>query len=192
MNTACRRLLVAALLLVLSACKSTRLALVDDSFGFEHVVADRAAHLESPRAILTPAPGGASDAEALTSHRFSLRLRMHNRRAEAWEVRAADFHAEIMPCGEERCSDASIAVDSTSTQLISVAADSTATLDLPLVLHSRGDLRRLERFPIEVRYQDGGGVLLHKRLLLGEFHQGWQTLRFSTVLTSALLAAFLL
>jgi hypothetical protein len=177
----------------LASCGTTKLALVDSSYGYEHIDQQRALHLASARAVVAAEASAAASAGAPSAYQFFLDLSATNGSDSPWEVMAAEFQFEVMPCGQDVCTIATVAIGTTSAQLIAVPPRSTASLRVPVVIRTTAEnLRPLERFPIELRYVRGDRVLLHQRLLIGEFDQFWQGVRFVGVLSGALLLVFLL
>ncbi|MFO0981934.1 MAG: hypothetical protein U1E76_09365 [Planctomycetota bacterium] len=185
-----------ACLLPVAACEATKVAVVDDRFGFEQVAQDHTLHLQSMRTRLHAdrAPTGALDRadQASERYRFFLDFHLENRHAsEVWIVTAKEFEVELLPCADGLCPDGVVArLDAGADQLVAVPARSHVELSLPVVIELplAERVALLERFRLELRYRAGNQqLLLVKRMAVGSFDQIGQAIRVVGIFTGALL-----
>ena len=173
--------------LALQGCCTTPIAVVDAAYGHEHVVASRAAHIESMRVMIEDPVAGE---DAVLVHRFTLQVELENRAEATWVVKKKDLDLEVCPCDGDHCPDGvEVRLGVDEKVLVSIGPRSAAALTVPIeiLIKAPHTLRALERFPIDIRLTDGKHELLHRRIGIGVFNQAGQGARLAAVFTGALL-----
>jgi hypothetical protein len=182
-----RLVLFAAALVLAGCCGAPPIALVDATYGHEHIVDSRAAHIESMRVVVDEQAASQRGPEV---HRFTLRIALDNRHDATWVIARDDVELVVGQYRGNRCpSGIQIRIAFQEDVMVTLAAHTSATLTLPIEIRvfAPNTLYELERFPIDLHLYDGSNELLHRRLAIGMFDQVGQGIRLVAVLTAALL-----
>ncbi len=178
------RLLALLLMVGVAACR-TDIALVDDTFGHEHIHAGRFAHVRTARAPLALRGDG-------REVRFVLDVAIENDRDEPWVVEARAFgvaaERDQSVCTTLRLDLPEKAVLAT----VPARSDLDVRLPLLLLLADGKTVYDVEDVPIVLTLDEGDRELLHRRIVVGTYSQTGQIIRVFALATGGLLLLSLL